>query len=117
MPKRINQADILLRTYLDELELKWFPEYRFVDTRRWKADFYLPEHNVLLEIEGGTGYFLNPKGKTIRGGRHSRQKGYEDDCRKYNAAQLVGGFRVVRFTTGMVLSGEAKQFLSDNLVF
>ena len=115
--KRINQADILLRTFMGELGLEYVPEYRFDPERQWKADFYLPDHNVLLEIEGGTGYFKNPKGQVIRGGRHSRQKGYEDDCIKYNTAQLKHGFQVIRFTTGMVLSGAAKEFLAQNLIF
>ncbi len=117
MSKRINQCEILLGMHLGELGLKYFPEYKFDESRRWKSDFYLPDHNVLLEIEGATGYFKNPKGQVIRGGRHSRQKGFEDDCIKYNTAQLKHGFQVIRFTTGMVLSGAAKSFLAEHLIF
>ena len=108
-----RETSILMGVFLDELDLKFEREYRFNESRQWKADFFVRSHNLLIEIEGGTGYFLNPRGGVTKGGRHSRQKGYEDDCRKYNTAQLVGQFRVIRFTTGMVLSGEAKEFLRE----
>jgi len=50
-----------------------------------------------VEIEGGTRF-----GKS----RHSRGDGFERDARKYNAAALLG-WRILRFTTAMVISGEA----------
>jgi len=58
----------------------------------------------LIEVDGGAGYFKNPKGQVIRGGRHNRKEGYEDDCRKLNTAALKHGFTILRFTSGMVSS-------------
>jgi very-short-patch-repair endonuclease len=66
-------------------------EYKFCDTRCWRADFaYLPG-KLLIEIEGGT----------WGGGRHTRGKGYQADCEKYNHATLAG-WRVIRFTGSML---------------
>lgn len=110
-------AEILLGIHMDELGIKYETQYRFDEARRWKADFFIPSENLLIEVDGGAGYFKNPKGQVIRGGRHNRKEGYEDDCRKLNAAALKHGFTVVRFTSGMVSTGEAKKFLSENLIF
>lgn len=66
-------------------------EYRFHDTRRWRFDFAWPERNVAVEIEGGV----------WTRGRHTRGKGFENDCEKYNAAVLLG-WRVLRFTGAML---------------
>lgn len=72
-------------------------EYQFMTGRRYRIDFaFLGDKLVAVEIEGGI--WTN--------GRHSRGKGMEDDMRKYNflAAQ---GWRLFRFSTAMVHSGEA----------
>ena len=69
-------------------------EYRFDPARRWRADFAWPDSKILLEVEGGT---------WIRG-RHTRGKGFERDCEKYNAA-AAQGWRVFRFTSGMLDQG------------
>jgi len=72
-------------------------EYRFSDTRRWRFDFAWPDRRIAVEIEGGTKFGMS---------KHSRGDGYVNDCRKYNQAALLG-WDVFRFTTQMVLSGEA----------
>lgn len=66
-------------------------EYRFHPVRKWRADFAIPEHKILLEIEGG-GYVY---------GRHHRPAGYRKDCEKYNEAVKLG-WRVLRYTTDML---------------
>jgi very-short-patch-repair endonuclease len=73
-------------------------EFRFDPSRKWRADFRANE--FLIEIEGGT----------WNGGRHNRGAGFEKDCEKYNQAAVLG-FKVLRFTTGMVKSGEAIKVL------
>lgn len=78
------------------MELVFHPE------RKWRFDYAWPEYVLAVEIEGGVG----KRGKDGQvGGRHNREKGYTGDCRKYNAAQLLG-WKVLRFTTAMVKSGE-----------
>lgn len=79
-------------------------EYRFHHSRKWRADFAWPAHSLLVEVEGGS---------WIRG-RHQRPKGFENDCRKYNAAACCG-FTVLRFTTDMVKSGEAINVIESYL--
>ncbi len=109
--------EILLGLYLDELGIKYEKQFRFDDERRWTADFFIPSENLLIEVDGGAGYFKNPKGQVIRGGRHNQKQGFEDDMRKLNTATLKHGYSVIRFSTGMVSSGEAKEFLAKNLIF
>jgi len=75
-------------------------ERRFHPIRRWRFDFSWPEQMLAVEVEGGI----------YSGGRHVRGKGYEQDCQKYNDACLLG-WRVLRFTAGMIESGEAIDYL------
>jgi very-short-patch-repair endonuclease len=72
-------------------------EYQFDPKRQWRFDFAWPDRHLAVEVEGGTKF-----GKS----RHSQGQGLEDDARKYNAA-AIQGWAVLRFTTAMVLSGEA----------
>ena len=74
-------------------------EYRFCD-RQWRFDFAWPDLKLAAEIEGGT----------WAGGRHVRPDGFAADCRKYNRAALEG-WRVLRFTGGMVETGQARRYL------
>lgn len=52
--------------------------------RKWRADFAHMASRTLIEIEGGA-----------NGGRHTRPKGFKEDCDKYLAAHLLG-WRVIR---------------------
>ncbi len=103
-------------------ERRWEREYRFaaivaggigsgvrkrlanVGLQDWRFDFAFPEYLVAVEIDGGT----------FSGGRHTRGTGYEDDCRKGNAAVLYG-WRVLHFTGAMIKSGEAIRILEKLL--
>jgi hypothetical protein len=71
-------------------------EFRFCIERRWRADLGWPEKMLIAEIDGGS----------WSGGRHTRGKGFENDCIKLNTAAILG-YRVLRFTPGMVQSGVA----------
>ena len=80
------------------------PEYQFHPTRRWRADFALPDAMLLIEIEGGI---------WIKG-RHQTGVGFTADCIKYNNAALLG-WRIFRFTPDMVKSGEAVKMIEQAL--
>lgn len=80
------------------------PEYRFYAERRWRFDYAWPEQMVAFEVEGGT----------WSGGKHTRGKGYRNDCEKYNRAAIMG-WRVIRATTDMVKDGTAIHDLEDAL--
>ena len=71
-------------------------EYKFHPTRRWRFDFAWPELMIAVEVEGGV----------YSNGRHSRGKGFTEDCVKYNAAATLG-WRVLRFTTEQVTQNKA----------
>jgi hypothetical protein len=79
-------------------------EYRFMPPRRYRFDFAYPEKKIAVEVEGGT----------WTGGRHTRGKGFESDCRKYNFAALQG-WRVFQFTGSMIRSYEAAKAVREAL--
>lgn len=74
---------ILAERYGKELRA----EYRFCMDRRFRADYFIPRLNTLIEYEGIFG------GKS----RHTNIIGYTNDCEKYNRATLMG-YRVLRYT-------------------
>ena len=82
-----------------ERELLFHPE------RKWRFDFAYPTIKIAVEVEGSTLY-----GRS----RHSKGEGFENDCRKYNFATLLG-WRVFRFSTAQVISGEAIELLEKSL--
>ena len=79
-------------------------EFRFHDTRRWRADFAWPERRLLVEVEGG--HWAN--------GRHTRGSGFEADCEKYSEAAL-DGWTVLRFTGTHIKDGRALQMIERAL--
>ncbi|ANQ23192.1 hypothetical protein BA893_16090 [Vibrio natriegens] len=101
----MSQLEKLLLQHIRALKLE-VPEseYRFHETRRWRFDFAYPDQQLAIEVEGGT----------WSNGRHTRGKGYEDDCEKYNTAALRG-WTVLRFTGGMVKKGLAIKMIEEAL--
>ena len=71
-------------------------EFLFASPRKWRFDFCFPQHKLAVEIDGGI----------WQAGRHSRATGFENDCRKLNMAAKLG-YRVLRYSTAMVLAGDA----------
>lgn len=71
-------------------------EFKFHPTRQWRFDFALPAQSIAIEIDGAV----------FAAGRHTRGKGFENDMEKLNEA-LILGWRVLRFSTGMVNDGRA----------
>ena len=91
--KKLSRESPLERSLAAMLDLEGITyqrQLRFASPRRWTADFATASKRgtlILIECEGGT----------WSGGRHSRGKGYREDCEKYNAAALLGHV-VLRFT-------------------
>lgn len=71
-------------------------EFRFHPKRRWRFDFAWPELKFAVEVEGGV----------HSGGRHTRGKGFEEDCIKYGEAMKLG-WDVYRCSSGLIKSGQA----------
>lgn len=78
------------------------PEHVFHPNRLWRFDLAWPELMVAFEREGGTGQI----GKS----RHTRPKGYENDCEKYSEAAILG-YCVIRGTARMIEDGRAVTLL------
>lgn len=88
-----------LRAY--KIDRHFVREFNFHETRKWAFDFSIPGRKIAVEVEGGTLF-----GKS----RHSRGEGFVGDCDKYNEATRLG-WRVFRFTTKMVKSGIAINYI------
>jgi len=88
------EAEFALHCRAEEL----YPEeeFEFHSDRKWRFDFAFHVERLAVEVEG----------LTRETGRHQRPEGFEEDCRKYAAAMLLG-WRVLRVTPKMVRSGEA----------
>jgi very-short-patch-repair endonuclease len=95
-------------TFLYQLKASGLPiperEYHFHYERKWRFDFAFPDRKIAVEIEGGT----------WTKGRHTRPAGFAADCEKYNEATRLG-WQVYRFTTGMIMTGEALEFIEEVL--
>jgi len=74
--------------YLIFRNIKFVRQFKPFEKRKYKCDFYLPDYNTIIEIEGGQWI----------GGRHTRGKGFQMDIEKYNKLTLAG-FKVYRLTT------------------
>lgn len=94
MNKGEESLAFYLRAYMPGI--RYLRQYKFHPKRRWRADGALPDHKILIEIEGGA---------WIQG-RHNRGKGFLDDMEKYNAAAVLG-WRVLRFTPQQAGDGSA----------
>ncbi len=66
-------------------------EYRGISGRRFRFDFAWLLAKVVVEIDGGT----------FSGGRHTRGKGFANDCEKQNLA-VSQGWAYLRLTPQMM---------------
>ena len=101
-----SDGEQILATQLKAVKIEFEQEYRFHPVRRWKADFKIENYPILVEVEGGT----------WSNGRHTRGKGFEADCEKYNQATILG-FHVLRGTTAQVKSGELLKSIEQLIQF
>lgn len=103
--KKMSKGESLFDFQLKNiLKVNFVREYIFHDTRKWRFDFAFPERMIAVEIEGAT--WAN--------GRHNRGAGMEEDMVKYNEAARLG-WRLFRFSTGMVKSGKAIAYFTSIL--
>ena len=79
-------------------------EVSFHPHRRWRFDFFYPDEKVACEVEGGV--YIQ--------GRHSRGKGFEGDCEKYNEAAAMG-ITGLRVTAKHIKDGRAIEWLTNVL--
>lgn len=82
----------------------WVREHRFHPKRRWRIDIAFPALRLAMEVEGAIWVE----------GRHTRGSGFTADIEKYNALTLAG-WRLIRVTPAMVVTGEALALLEQVL--
>ena len=99
-----SEGEEQLNLHLRARKIKAEREYRFHPTRKFRADFAIPHARLLIEVEGGTWVQ----------GRHATGAGMEKDMEKYNLATL-NNWSILRFSTGMVKSGEAIRQIEEFL--
>lgn len=68
-------------------KIKYEKEFLPIKGRKFRADFYLPDFNTIIEFEG-----LN----SAKSG-HTTLLGYTKNCEKYNLISLQG-YTLLRFT-------------------
>lgn len=93
---KMSPAEFLLSVQLQQAGIEHSMEFRPCESRQWRCDFVIQAAGLIVEVEGGT----------HQQGRHTRGEGFERDCEKYNWL-VEQGWKVLRFTTGMVESNEA----------
>ena len=97
---RIKRIHSQFTDWLTLNNIAFVKEYRFCKERKWKNDYYLPELNTAIEVEGGV----------FAGGRHVRGIGYLKDIDKYNAV-VMAGIKLLRIDTDRLNSYYFKQLI------
>ena len=100
----MNPAETLMAIHLGELGLRFERQYRYVPGRRFRADFALPEHRLLIEVVGGVYTYQ----------AHGSIKGVKADMERLNLATLHG-WKLLRFTPHEVDVGYAKETVERTL--
>lgn len=93
-PRAVSVGEALLARQLDAMKISYTKEFQFHPERKWRADFRIDGYPILIEVEGGV----------WSQGRHTRGKGFEGDCEKYNQAAILG-YHVLKGSTQQVKSG------------
>ena len=83
-------SQLELAGYNYEREVLFFHPHR-----KWRADFFLKDHSLFIEIEG-----IRYDG-TRRITRHQSGVGFERDCEKYNQMAILK-YYLLRFSPDMV---------------
>ena len=100
-----NEGETLLAIHLEELNVPFVRQYRYVPGRLFCADFAIPSHRLLIEVNGGL--------KAAIGG-HSGESGIQRDNERLRMAAMYR-FLVMRFTPDEVKCGAAKSWIQQFL--
>ena len=100
----MNPAEELMAVHLKELGVTYERQYAYVPKRRFRADFALPEHRLLIEVVGGVYTYQ----------AHGSIKGVKADMERLNLATLHG-WKLLRFTPHEVDVGYAKETIKRTL--
>lgn len=95
-----SEPENLLAFQLDAARIPFERQYRIHPERRFRADFWLPAPQCVVEIDGGI----------WTAGRHSRGAGITRDCEKSAYIALMPA-RLLRVTPDQVKSGRALDWI------
>jgi len=93
---------IIIESVFASLKLFVIPEFRFHKERQWKADYFLPDLKLVIEIEGAI----------FQNGRHNRATGFLKDIEKYNAITLEG-LKLLRYATHEIERTRGQNVIDD----
>lgn len=102
-------AEILIESIFTSLKIFFIKEFQFHPTRQWRADYFLPNLKLLIELEGGV--FGFGKKHSIMGG-HNRGKGYIQNLEKYNAA-TIEGYKLLRYANVEIEKTKGQNVIDD----
>lgn len=104
--KKKDEEDVIgkIVSALSAIGFKATREYKFLRDRRFRFDAALPAHHIAIEYEGGT--YTN--------GRHTRGKGYANDCKKYTLAAMEG-WTLLRFTVDITKEKNYEYRIADDI--
>lgn len=100
----MSDGEETLAFQLKAAKIPFEREYQFHPDRRWRLDFLLRCDKWGKSVHAGT-WAVEVEGGAFTGG-HKRGKAADTDTEKANEALLMG-WKVLRFTTAQVNSGEA----------
>lgn len=87
-----------------ELKLNCVKEYRFHPIRRWRADYAILKHKILIEVEGGVWVY----------GRHNQASGFIKDMEKYNTATSMG-WSILRVTPKELMTDNTLELIKETI--
>lgn len=90
--RQLKDDEFVNRIY-DEFNCITLREFMFHESRKWRIDFFIPEHKIGIEVEGAV----------WTRGRHTRGSGFVKDIEKYNEITAYG-IRLLRTTPDKMLS-------------
>ena len=85
--KKPSREKDFIESVFKKMKLKVIPEYKFVPGRKFRADWFILDKNILVEYEG----LMSKKS------RHTTVTGFTNDSTKYNYATVLG-YRLLRYT-------------------
>jgi len=91
-PKPVSEFQFLQKKYAEALGM---------NPRLWRFDFSWPWNWPLVSTRKPFALAVEIEGGVYTQGRHTRGKGFEADCEKYNTAQALG-WSVLRYTPQMI---------------
>lgn len=112
--ERTDKYEVMLMQELMQFRYEGLPlpecQYRWHETRQFRADFAYPGMKVLVEVQGGI--YANKSGES---GRHTTGIGYEADRARSNLAQRCG-WMILEYGPKAIASGEAAKEIREVLI-